>query len=190
MLHLSDARPAIRQNLATGRVSERITGRGLAVASAALSMQADAGPPSAARRALSCAGGGLFRLQHPPRARHARRLRRDECRAAGRIPPWPGRADPRRADRRRQCVRAGGHSAHHRWTAGDPAHGRRSADRPIGRHRSDPGRAAGHRAARSRSGPAGGTGPGRRGPTNARYRCAGPLLPACPAARWPRWFWT
>ena len=51
MLHLSDARPAIRQNLATGRVSERITGRGLAVASAALSMQADAGPrlPLAAR---------------------------------------------------------------------------------------------------------------------------------------------
>ena len=30
MLHLADTRPAVRQNLATGRVSESITGRGLA----------------------------------------------------------------------------------------------------------------------------------------------------------------
>jgi hypothetical protein len=44
MLHLADTRPAIRQNLATGRVSERITGRGLAVVSATLFAQALPGP--------------------------------------------------------------------------------------------------------------------------------------------------
>ena len=44
MLHLADARPAARQNLATGRVSERITGRGLAVMAATLSAQPDAAP--------------------------------------------------------------------------------------------------------------------------------------------------
>ena len=51
MLHLADTRPAVRQNLATGRVSERITGRGLAAASATLSLRAGTGPllPIAAR---------------------------------------------------------------------------------------------------------------------------------------------
>src|SRR5262245_25282774 len=51
MLRLADSHPAIRQNLATGRVSERITGRGLTVVSATLSVQAEAGPvlPIAAR---------------------------------------------------------------------------------------------------------------------------------------------
>src|SRR5215208_2652590 len=51
MLHLADTRPPIRQNLAAGRVSERITNRGLAVVSATLTLQADAGPvlPIAAR---------------------------------------------------------------------------------------------------------------------------------------------
>lgn len=51
MLHLADTRPPVRQNLATGRISERITGRGLAVLSARLSVQAEAGPalPLAAR---------------------------------------------------------------------------------------------------------------------------------------------
>jgi hypothetical protein len=43
MLHLADTRPSIRQNVATGRVSERITGRGLAADSAVLSAQPDGG---------------------------------------------------------------------------------------------------------------------------------------------------
>lgn len=51
MLHLADIRLPVRQNLAVGRVSERITERGLAVLSATLSLQAGAGPvvPLAAR---------------------------------------------------------------------------------------------------------------------------------------------
>jgi hypothetical protein len=51
MLQLADTNLAVRQNLATGRVSETITGRGLAVASASLSARIGAGPlrPLAAR---------------------------------------------------------------------------------------------------------------------------------------------
>jgi hypothetical protein len=51
MLHLADTRPVVRQNLVTGRVSERITGRGLAVDSATLTAKVGAAPrlPLAAR---------------------------------------------------------------------------------------------------------------------------------------------
>ncbi len=51
MLHFADTRLAVRQNLATGRLSQRITGRGLAAVSATLSVQAGQGPrlPVAAR---------------------------------------------------------------------------------------------------------------------------------------------
>lgn len=44
MLHLADARPPVRQSLAVGRLSERITGRGLAATSATLSLRVGAGP--------------------------------------------------------------------------------------------------------------------------------------------------
>lgn len=51
MLHLADTAPALRQTLATGRVSERLTGRGLTAHSGSLFLRADAGPllPVAAR---------------------------------------------------------------------------------------------------------------------------------------------
>jgi hypothetical protein len=64
MLHLADARPPVRQNLATGRVSERITGRGLTARSATLSLQADAGPvlPLAARFMTRAEGYFAFNI--------------------------------------------------------------------------------------------------------------------------------
>jgi hypothetical protein len=45
MLHLADTHPVVRQNLATGRVSERITGRGIAVDSAILTAKVGVAPP-------------------------------------------------------------------------------------------------------------------------------------------------
>jgi hypothetical protein len=64
VLHLADTHPAIRQNLATGRLSERITGRGLAVVSGSLSVQAEAGPllPVAARCLVRTEGYFAFSI--------------------------------------------------------------------------------------------------------------------------------
>jgi hypothetical protein len=64
MLHLADTRPPIRQNVATGRVSERITGRGLAADSAVLSAQPDGGAilPLAARFLMRAEGYFAFSI--------------------------------------------------------------------------------------------------------------------------------
>lgn len=65
MLHLADRHLAVRQNLATGRIGERITGRGLDVVSASLSARIGAGPfrPIAARFMRRAEGYFAFNLQ-------------------------------------------------------------------------------------------------------------------------------
>jgi hypothetical protein len=60
MLHLTDASPAIRQNLATGRLSERVTGRALPASSATLSWRAGAGPLRPLKAVFSQRAEGYF----------------------------------------------------------------------------------------------------------------------------------
>jgi hypothetical protein len=64
MLRLADIRPAIRQNLAAGRVSERVTGRGLTASSGSLSLRTGTGPrlPLAARFAIRPEGYFAFSI--------------------------------------------------------------------------------------------------------------------------------
>ena len=65
MLYLADRHLSVRQNLATGRIGERITGRGLEIVSASVSARVAAGPfrPIAARFMRRSEGYFAFNLQ-------------------------------------------------------------------------------------------------------------------------------